>query len=232
MLEQNVKLEVLGPCNYNCWYCGKQPRWPEPHLHDLDQLDRIYTLLDARGSVATMLAARGTEPALHPQMLAIARRCTASGRLTIMTNLSLPVEEWLFSPHNCTLMTTIHPETEDDWAGFLARVQGAVLAGYDIRAKFLVGTARPTAPPQYQEALSELGLTLEFHRLKQGDAASSLAAVGVAGAVCMAGYNSFYISHTTALWRCAVNRKLLDAPLAQPEPCALSGSCGMAREAA
>lgn len=221
-MKQDVALELLGPCNYSCKYCigdGPANRYPTPTLHNLEWLREIYSKLGSRGEVSTMLSARGTEPALHPQMREIAAIVTQVGVLHCSTNLSRPVCEWLPGPHNMWLLVTIHPEAEADLPGFMERVRDAVEHGYDVQVQALGDRDRP----EWRAMLVEAGITRPFKVLKIRIAESIRAkdkeiAASPPGSLCRAGYDSFYITAQTNLQRCRV-KNWTGGPFDAPHPC-------------
>lgn len=225
----DVELDILGPCNYSCKYCigdGPANRYPEPYLHDLDRLTTLYKNM---AQPSTVLRARGTEPALHPQMKDITRIVARAGPFLISTNLSLPVGSWLPGPENLTLLVTIHPEAEADAKRFLVRVRETVKLGYKVRVQMLGDGDRP----EWREKLEKAGVTEPFKVLKirsnaRWRAQSAELQAAPPGSLCRAGYSLCLISYkspgypvsgTTQLYRCTVRLDPMAALLDKPEPC-------------
>ena len=237
-LKQNVSLDLLGPCNYSCPYCigdGPANPYPKPILHDLGKLAGLYRTFVQRGEVMTTMLARGSEPALHPQMAEIARICTTAGVLHCSTNMSRPVSEWLSGPHNLWLLVTIHPEAEADLPGFMARIRNAVDQGYDVQVQAL----GPEDRPDWRTMLVEAGVTRPFYVRKirvdaRWRAQNTEITPAPAGTLCRGGYNEFYITPETSLRRCQVNRwegGPYDTPMPCPMPMADSRCVGYLIEA-
>lgn len=229
-----VELELLGPCNYKCWYCfGERTTmaFPEPVLHDLSKLKDLYTSIRVRGPIRTKTWARGTEPGLHPQIKDIATLCTGFGPLIILTNLSVSVTEWLPSPTNCSLWVTIHPQAEEDIEGFFARVAQAQSLGYKLVIGFDITRQAET---DYKQRLAAMGLRLNPHNLRQNAPKKSgeqkeAAALRDAGLLCSAGHDRFFIRAETILWRCTKARGPLAEVLPAPAPCKYSANCTLWR---
>jgi hypothetical protein len=226
-ISQTVALELLGLCNYLCWYCvGDRtgPRWPKPILHDLAELRSIYMLLADRGPVYTSLYARGTEPALHPQIQEILLLCTSVGTMRVLTNLSIPITEWVPEParQNCTFSVTLHPEAEEDIDGFLERVQEAQVLGCTLQVAFDASRIEET---DYKERLASIGVSLVPRKLRLG-VSSKTPIQREPGLLCAAGYDRFFIRADTALWRCnRYTEAPIPAPLLGPAPCYRSDIC-------
>lgn len=220
---QDVALELVGPCNYSCCYCigdGEPNPYPIPTLHDLNKLTKLYRILGRRGLIATTLNARGTEPALHPQIAEVARICTSYGTFFCSTNLSRPVREWLDKPRNIQLLVTIHPEAEEDLPGFMGRVRDAVERGYDVRVQAL----GPADRPNWRVMLVEAGVTQPFYvrRIRVASrwvAQNTEIVPALPGTLCRAGYNSFFINSQTELRRCRVRYNMPGGPYDAPAPC-------------
>ena len=222
MVTINAVLDLLGPCNYSCHYCigdGKPNPYPVPVLHDLRKLTKIYQALGRRGSVATTLNARGTEPAIHPQTASLARICAPPGTFLCSTNLSKPVGEWLGDLPNIQLLVTIHPEAEADLPGFMDRIRDAVEQGYDVRVQAL----GPEDRPDWRAMIEEAGVTQPFYvrviRVDSRWKAQNTEIVQAApGSLCRAGYDSCFITPQTKFLRCRV-KDWPGGPYDAPAPC-------------
>jgi len=228
---QTATLQIKGPCNYLCWYCvgeKKTMAHPVPVMHDLQKLMQIYVSLQRRGAVGTTMYANGTEPALHPQIQQIVELCTAFGSIEILTNLSIPVSEWLPGPANCFLQATIHPEAEQDIDGFLDRVQEAQDLGYTLRIQFDSTRIEAT---DYRERLAILGIKLKPLKLRMpGSEFQRPDSIPCpAEALCMSGYDTVFITSTTVLCRCNRNIVPLHKPLSAPTSCTHSATCPVRR---
>lgn len=225
MATVKVALSLFGPCNYRCYYCqGDRPgnKGRTPKLHDIVELEHIYELLGP--DVYTSLYARGTEPALHPQMARIAEIVARKGSFRILTNLSRSVRDWLPGPRNLILLVTIHPEAEEDSAGFFGRVREANEDGYDVRVQGLGD--RDWA--KWQVKLERIGLSLQVRPIrpptKEKMRTAPLPPAAPPGSLCRAGYDACMIAYgsefgTTRLLRCQVRRLPIGALSAEPMPC-------------
>lgn len=221
----DIELDLLGPCNYSCPYCigdGPANPYPKPFLHDLDRLAEIYKPL--KGD--TVLRARGTEPALHPQTAAIASICTTAGQLLITTNLSIPVHRWLSGPKNIDLLITIHPEAKT--RTLMKYLRQAVDLGYHVRVQAL-GDAKDFA--LWAKRLESIGVTEPFKVLhirthKAWIELSAQTPAALPGSICEAGHSYVLISYghkhqsgVTRLYRCPVRMDVIPRVLTAPEPC-------------
>jgi len=235
-MRRDCTLELLGPCNYRCWYCVGDtpgPRFEQPVLHDLDRL-RGYLSAIKDDEVYTTVYARGTEPCLHPQMIEIAQICSPLGTVQIATNLSQPVEEWLSGPKNIFLLVTLHPEAEKDVSGFMERVRSAIEQGYRVKVQVLGRETEKDRPwLEWQDMVHAVGVTEIFkvHWIRDSStvrAESARLPIPEVGALCSGGYSSFRVAYndpshpisgSTTLYRCHICNLKISHLSDKLEPC-------------
>jgi hypothetical protein len=229
-MVRDIALELLGKCNYKCWYCvGDAPGggFPEPALHDLDRLREIYGPLGEE--TYTTIYARGSEPCIHPQVADVLWIVSRSGRVLISTNLSRPVSEWLVNAPRVDLLVTLHPEATTDIDGFFSRVQGAVAAGCNVTVQAL--DHEPCA--DWVRRVTDAGVTQKakvwpIRETAVVAARDQTLPVPPVGVLCTAGYDAARIGYpdprkpksgATTLFRCTVTNLPIKQLLVAPEPC-------------
>lgn len=235
-------LRLAGTCNYGCWYCTPYPekRPKTPTLMDMDRVREAYNILRDRNCfVVTQTYARGTEPALHPQIVGLMDLAAAVGGSLIRTNMSIPIERWLpKKPEHVCLIASLHPEAERDLDGFVGRVLEARDAGVTIEVKFVAVPGRDWRT--IRKMCDAQGIQFRFSEYKgQGYPGAytlserqgfdflldhSPPVKRQPGDLCIAGWQAVHIDDVGIVRRCK-SRPPITKLASRAEPCSRS-SCG------
>lgn len=242
-------LAFWGPCNYNCHYCSPEGvRFPEPYLHDVLELRKIYVTLQQHAEIViTYMHAKGSEPTIHPQISEVLEIAISAGYVKLLTNMSIPVRKWALSdPSKVYLIATLHPPAERDLDGFLRRLIEAREAGFYIVAQTVASPAKFSVVEELRKRFCEHGFQLRFSKfegqhsgkvypgayskreadafwpVEQGLQPLLKVKPGMSpDGLCAAGWDSVYIWPQTLLARCRRDYKheFLTEPYPSPRPC-------------
>ncbi len=172
----DVTLMLSAPCNYDCSYCCVaeiKGKW---------QRDRFRSVLAARylefldsfeaETKVVRISAYGElsiVPGIWDFIEALAQR--PGVKVMLATNLTFAPEKLLkrVPPESFAfILTSLHPETELDLAGFTWRIKALRDHGYEVVTHFMVDDDRMEAARHHQQRMHEEGLPF-FLSPMQGD---------------------------------------------------------------
>ena len=248
MLDRfSCSLLLKGPCNYSCYYCvgsfDKPPQMDtKPMLHDLDMVKEHYEMFQsAAKTVHTTFFTPGTEPPLHPQFRQFLGIVLDAGTAMLRTNLSVPISEWRpHKPESLTLQVTLHPQAEEDLAGFTARALEAMDTGVGIVIYYLNHPHQAHKVEGYHGHFTSAGVPFK-ERAFQGKwegkqyplkkteiEISSMKIWPITSGepkVCVAGWNYAAIGAGSKLQRCMHQPARLERLFGGPTACQAPGNC-------
>ena len=242
-----ITVGIRGNCNYECVYCVARNQIEKASVHSNERLADLLVRLPK--PLVVEFECGGAEPTIHSQIRDLLEVSVQHGIASIPTNNSIAPERWLPRnlPQNMHVRAALHPEGEDDLAGFLRRLLQARALGAQVEVGYVAHPTRTSKASEYARYFASHQIPFHvrpfmgIHDGKRYPAShtseerqpmslyhrvySAINNRDFFGIPCVAGHRTMYMNPQGQFQRCLYDTEVLSAPLSEPAPCRVHNCC-------